>query len=365
MRFSLSKDDTKICKAIAMLMIVCHNYFHLLPNRPGENEFSFHWSRFFEVWIQIAETPLDMFRPIASFFGHYGVHIFIFLSGYGLTKKALKVFDGLNEVSKSALYTLVLGQIFKLWKLMVLGGVFTVAVWWISLPDPDWGKRFSEFLWTLSFTNAVVPGHRYYFVSVWWFLSLIVQCYLIFPLLYSCVTADKKVAYFIGGTVMLGVLLYSPMRHAGVSVYGTVLGHLPIFALGVWLAKGGELKKSRKIMLGLAILLVAGWTLRPFFHFSFLLVTLMFVYCYESMRSFLNCRFLQYIGALSTFIYITHGELRWPIIKYLSTLDQPCRLIEYLGFVFYFALVIISAVILKWFSGKIRLFESSKRITTI
>lgn len=175
-----------------MLMIVCHNYFRLLPNRPGENEFTFHWSRFFDVWLQIAEAPLDVLRPIAGFFGHYGVHIFIFLSGYGLTKKALQVFAGFNGVSKADLYALVWGQIFKLWKLMVLGGVFTLMVWWITVPDPDWVKRFSEFLWTLTFTNAVVPGHRYYFVSVWWFLSLIVQCYLVFPLLYSYIVDDKR-----------------------------------------------------------------------------------------------------------------------------------------------------------------------------
>lgn len=349
-----------------MLMIVFHNYFHCLPNKPGENEFSFHWWRFFEVWVQIFEMPLDALRPISGFFGHYGVHIFIFLSGYGLTKKALQTFFGSKDASIIGLYALVFRQIFKLWKLMVLGGIFAIAVWWITLPDPDWTKRLTEFLWTLSFTNTVIPEHRYYFVSVWWFLSLIVQCYLVFPYLYHYITTDKtKIIYFVGVAVVIGALLYSPMRHAGVSVYGTVLGHLPIFALGVWLAKGGDLKKSRKILLGLAVLLIAGWTLRPFFHLSFLLVTLAFVYSYESMRSFLNCWFLQYIGTISSFIYIAHGELRWPIIQHLATIDPPSRLIEYLGFLFYFSLVIASAIVLRWFSVKIRLFGVSKRKSTL
>ena len=360
MQFDLTKEDTRLCKAIAMLMIVFHNYFHSLPNKPGENEFTFHWWRFFEVWLQILENPFDVLRPIAGFFGHYGVHIFIFLSGYGLTKKALQTFAKPKDVLKIDLYALVFGQILKLWKLMLLGAIFAAIVWWVTLPDPNWMKRASEFLWTLSFTNALVPGHRYYFVSVWWFLSLIVQCYLIFPLLYNYITAEKRVIYFIGASIVVGALLYSPMRHAGVSVYGTVLGQLPIFALGVWLAKGGDLKRNRKILLWLSILLVAGWTLRPFFHLSFLLVTLGFIYFYESVRLSVNCWFLQYIGGISSFIYISHGELRWPIIRYLATLNPSSRLDEYLGFLLYFILVIISAILLRWIFVKSRLFWSKR-----
>lgn len=286
MQINFDKNDTRICKAIAILMIVLHNYFHSLPGKPGENEFSFHWSRFFEVLWQIADAPLDVLRPIASFFGHYGVHVFIFLSGYGLTKKALQILPKVEgKVLILKLYMLVCDQILKLWKLMLLGAIFVMFVWWGSLPDPNWPRRISELLWTLTFTNTLLPNHQYYFVSVWWFLSLIVQCYLVFPLLFLSVDFGKRfVGIIFVGTILLGVILYSPMRHADVEVYATVFGQLPIFLLGVWLAQGGDLPEGRKTMVWLVVLLFAGWTLRPFFHLSFIFVTLAFLYFYQHVK---------------------------------------------------------------------------------
>lgn len=158
------------------------------------------------------------------------------------------------------------------------------------------------------------------------------------------------------GTILLGVILYSPMRHADVEVYATVFGQLPIFLLGVWLAQGGDLPEGRKTMVWLVVLLFAGWTLRPFFHLSFIFVTLAFLYFYQHVKVKLDLVFLRFIGGISSFIYISHGELRKPIIKWLATLDSPNRLLEYSGFLVYFVLVIVSALLLRWFADKTNWF---------
>lgn len=341
-------------------MIVFHNFFHSLSGSPGENEFSFHWFRFFEVWLQIVDEPLDFLRPIVSFFGHYGVHIFIFLSGYGLTRKCLKIFSPLSrEPSFGDLYGIVFKQVLKLWKLMFLGGGVAVVVWWVSLSDPEWSRRIYEFLWTITFTNAIVPEHRYYFVSVWWFFSLIVQFYLFFPLLFRYIPVEGRTfGYFLGVSILLGALLYSPMRHAGVAVYGTILGQLPLFALGVWLAKDGFFPDmKRKTIIWLLTLLVASWVFRPFFHMSFFLFVIAFIVFYEKMRASLDWPLLNYIGGISSFVFVVHGEIRRPILAWLESVDYSGRLIEYGSFVVYFFLVILVSVFLRWFSVKINLFE--------
>ena len=85
---SLDRDDTAVLKALAMLLIVAHNFFHLVPPSPVENEFAFGSAK--GIWQAIAicvQFPGEIFHVLLAFFGHYGVVIFIFLSGYGLTRK--------------------------------------------------------------------------------------------------------------------------------------------------------------------------------------------------------------------------------------------------------------------------------------
>ena len=91
LKIKLSLQDSNIIKAIAILLIMSHNFFHLLPPAPGENEMTFSRDNFLRVFIQIYENPLDAFHPLVSFFGHYGVFLFLFLSGYGLTIKSTRL----------------------------------------------------------------------------------------------------------------------------------------------------------------------------------------------------------------------------------------------------------------------------------
>ena len=111
--FELNKADTATLKALAILFIVAHNYFHFLPPVTGENEMTFSPEHIQNVLMFIWANPLDAFHPIVSFFGHYGVHIFIFLSGYGLTKKCLSSnFGTLSELYRVSIRKIV--QVIKL-----------------------------------------------------------------------------------------------------------------------------------------------------------------------------------------------------------------------------------------------------------
>lgn len=88
--FSLTKDDTLALKGLAMAAIVAHNFLHQIRPVPLENEFGFHSAE--GMWTALAicvKHPLELLHVLLSFFGHYGVIFFVFLSGYGLTKKLL------------------------------------------------------------------------------------------------------------------------------------------------------------------------------------------------------------------------------------------------------------------------------------
>ncbi len=83
----LDLKQTTIFKGIAIFMIAMHNYFHWIAPKTGENEFNFNFTRL-ESYIDIlTNQTLFGLQATFSYFGHYGVQIFLFLSAYGLTKK--------------------------------------------------------------------------------------------------------------------------------------------------------------------------------------------------------------------------------------------------------------------------------------
>ena len=74
--------DTAILKCLAITAIVFHNFFHFVsPAR--ENEFTFDPVRF-RLFLEAVRQPSLATQAVFSFFGHFGVQIFIFLSAYGL-----------------------------------------------------------------------------------------------------------------------------------------------------------------------------------------------------------------------------------------------------------------------------------------
>ena len=83
----LTRAECNALRGLAILGIFLHNYCHWLGPIVKENEF-----QFFEhnvSWLHRVLGSPDLLLPIhlISFFGHYGVPIFLFLSAYGLERK--------------------------------------------------------------------------------------------------------------------------------------------------------------------------------------------------------------------------------------------------------------------------------------
>ena len=79
--------DTTLLKGIGILLIITHNYMHWLPECVPENEYTFSVERIDQLCAYLAQGGPHVLLNILSHFGHYGVDIFLFLSGYGLVKK--------------------------------------------------------------------------------------------------------------------------------------------------------------------------------------------------------------------------------------------------------------------------------------
>ena len=351
----LTRADASVIKALAILMIVAHNYFHQVKPFPGENEMAFHAETFWKMVFQISEHPFDAFHPIASFFGHYGVHIFLFMSGYGLTKKALGYVQKHGGISWTDLWKVSLNQIAKIVSLTLVG-VSILCLYkyiaWGTLPDAEF---FTKYLVFLTFTENLRPGDFGYFVSVWWFMALIVQFYLLFPIIFKGLSRHAYLTLSIGVVCqLLAVSIYEPLLEQHVLVYATPLGQMVLFMLGGYLAMGRRL--SRWIVLPLVVVLPLTFIDPNFFHLSFVAVTVFLMLAYGLLRErLIASKTLLWIGGMSMFIYIVHGDLRWQVIPVVNEAQNIW--FSYIMFFGYVAEVFIFAILAKWLASTTRIMR--------
>lgn len=351
----LTRADASVIKALAILMIVAHNYFHQVKPFPGENEMVFNAETFWNTVFQIVDHPFDAFHPIASFFGHYGVHIFLFMSGYGLTKKALGYVQKHGGISWLDLWKVSLNQIAKIVSLTLVG-VSILCLYkyiaWGTLPNVEF---FTKYLVFLTFTENLRPGDFGYFVTVWWFMALIVQFYLLFPIIFKGLSRHAYLTLFVGVLCqLLAVALYQPLLDEHVLVYATPIGHMVLFMLGGYLAMGRRL--SCWIVLPLVVVLPLTFVDPDFFHLSFVAVTVFLMLTYGLFRErLIASKTLLWIGGMSMFIYIVHGDLRWQIIPVVN--DAQNIWLSYIMFMGYVAEVFIFAILAKWLASTTRIMR--------
>ncbi|MBO4827213.1 MAG: acyltransferase, partial [Prevotella sp.] len=83
----LTKTECSAMRGVAILGIVLHNYCHWLGLAVKENEYQFHRNNCEELLNAVLHADWNLPIHLLSFFGHYGVPVFLFLSGFGLVLK--------------------------------------------------------------------------------------------------------------------------------------------------------------------------------------------------------------------------------------------------------------------------------------
>ena len=161
----------------------------------------------------IAE-PLKFIRGT----GNVGVDMFLFLSGIGLYFSFTKD-----------------SHVLSFWKkrlMRVLPSAFLIATFYFSLRYVN--GRFSSgplyYVLRETFLYFFVKGER-----VFWFISLILLMYLVFPIFYKII--DKWKAWGMIGLVVVIVAGTFAVRAIAPGVYSNVeiaLCRIPVFVIGIW-----------------------------------------------------------------------------------------------------------------------------------
>lgn len=309
--FNLTKDHTNMLKGIGMLCIVLHNFFHWTHVvELGENEFFFDSERVYNYIHTVIAHPDFSLSALFSFWGHFGVQLFIFASGYGLAKQFMK--------KKPVSYkNYIVPKLIKIYGLLLVG-----LLCYFILVYPNLGIKFDRFIkfvtssLLLSNNFSTSTLFSYPFSGTWWYFSLAVQLYLIFPLLYYIVDKYKEKGFFIlmVASYVLIYLLLPIAKEIKFPVYANFTGHIPELLLGVGLARFKDFRLGYKTIFPVALLV---FVLSNFFEvihpLGFLSVTILalMLLCplYNKLpQTILNS--ILFIGGISMFIFIINSPLR-------------------------------------------------------
>jgi peptidoglycan/LPS O-acetylase OafA/YrhL len=314
----LGKIDSDLYRGIAILMIVTHNFMHLFPE-PRENEFCFSPQFFINFLILLRNEPENFARGFLSFFGHFGVQLFIYLSAYGLTKKYASL--------KLYYWIFIWERLIKIYPSFILSILFWAIL--VGLPSGLFGPLYvvlsnlNSLALKLTFIANFIPEQGLALVGPWWFISFIFQFYLIFPLLLKLYDKWKGPVLLLISIISTGVAIGIQGQINGINIYLTILGHLPEFCLGIYIAKNdyAGLRVSKVMLFFALIVFILGNIYQIFWYFnhiSFLIIFLSILnyFIKKIKENRIVQPFLLFFGALSMPLFLVNGFLREPYISW-------------------------------------------------
>ena len=316
-RTEFTNNDSLIIKGLAILTIMLHNFFRWVSPSVGENEFGFFAKCITNFTNQIVNQPSESINLLFSYLGHFGVQLFILISGYGLTKSML---------AKPQCWAAFMGgRLKKIYPLLLIAigsfFAFTIA---FGYEMPEHCAR--ETIFKLLLIHTLQPYSGLTMCGPWWFFGLIVQLYVLFPILLN-LTQRHGTKILLGTTLLsyawiLTAIYFYDHDSQSMLVMQNAPGHLPEFCFGIWLALSSR-KISRWWLLPALAIFGLGNFLLPFYPFTFLAVSVIFVIGYNDVKGFISKhsvleRPLVFIGSISMFMFALQGFVRQPFIDWAN-----------------------------------------------
>lgn len=299
----LTRDETAAMRGLAIIAIVLHNFCHRLRHIAQQNEYYFN-PKNNDALLHALANP-DSLLPVhlASYFGHYGVPVFLFVSGFGLVMKYE------SKGGPLPVWRFIRYHYLKLFGMMVAG--FTGFVLVDNMMGQqylfEWDKVVAQMLFCINLhhrsAEIITPGP-------YWFFGLMMQLYIIYRLLLW------RRGHIVSAALV--VCCYVVMATAGDMMdlrwlrYNFVGGMLA-FCSGVTLARLAPRQLGRRAWAGLCIvftaLLVAScfwlqaWLWSPLFAAA---ATMALV---KAMPPAILCH-TTWLGGLSAAMFVSHPIVR-------------------------------------------------------
>ena len=365
----LSRTESSALRGIAILGIILHNYCHFLGFAVKENEYKFDAGRPMQFLDKLFSLDSDLFIHFFSFLGHYGVPIFLFISGYGLVKKyeaQPQQPASAKEVSPSGTFggAFIKKHFLKLFRLMIIGYLLFIGVYLLRHSDGaqvySWDRVLTQLTMTINFLyfdpdHIIKPGP-------YWFFGLMLQLYALYILVIHRWRSKWLLLALALGSVVLEACFADSQDWLNYIRYNFIGGLLP-FCMGVWMARREPLSNSpegegsKKPPLGevwwgvfSALFVLFGslnywtWLFVPAFVVTGAIATVKLLIACKGFLSPLSSLAspLSWLGSISAMLFVMHPVMRELIIGHYRKVDI------YGGIFIYLLSSVALAMLLKW-----------------
>ena len=325
MPLHLTPKECNALKGIAITGIILHNFCHWLPGITHENEFHFDIEYVSGIQHALAQPDSQLLLHLLSYFGHYGVAIFIFLSGYGLVLKYER--QARTSGDDATFYTFIKKHYLKLLKLLV-PGLTVITLWnvhdYFKYGDslPQLNHVIAQLLMYINFYpypgDAINPGP-------YWFFGLMLQLYIIYKTVihrkHWIIPVISIIACF------MPQFLFSPDSPQTEWMHYNFIGNMLPFGLGVLYARHIHQARDHSdpdgspdprrlskwtyglcLVVSMILLYVTGlnfysWMLTPLFAITSLLCLI------KLLPDVINSG-LKYLGLISSALFVFHPIAR-------------------------------------------------------
>ena len=309
MKEILTRSECSAMRGIAILAIMLHNYCHFIGKIVKENEYMYQEANNNRLW-QVLSNP-DELLPVHlfSYFGHYGVPVFLFLSGFGLVMKYESDAAGSAGPVRFLRY-----HYLKLLRMLIVGFVLFLMV------DAVTPGRYA-FHWDnvlaqlLMYINVLPEPDKTIWPGIYWFFGLMMELYIVYRLLLY-----RRNSWFVVGLVAVCWLLQVFCDPDGETLnrlrYNCIGGMLPFGAgilFGRYAWKCSFWPSSRWIWLAIAVVAIALTLLMNFSFQSWFwipLVIIMGTIALVKVAPELVLKVLVWFGAISAAMFVAHPIAR-------------------------------------------------------
>lgn len=338
--------DGAALRGLAILGIVLHNYSHLLRGIVTENEYSFVAKHPEQLLYHLQHPTLYLPLQLLSFFGHYGVPLFLFLSAYGLEKKYAASQDPVPAGK------FVLSHYAKLAVMMLFGYLPFLIL--DSLAGSGLRIPLTSLLAQLTMVNTLFPFERLMvYPGPYWYFALMVQIYLVYRLFLFRRPWPWAVALLL--LCQLAQYLVSEDNITLMWLRYNFIGSMLPFVLGLLYARYGRPLGTGTTAL-LALLTLVGIFVGSFSFASWLWVPALVCVVGLALLQLLPqplLRPLAWLGSISSAVFILHPLVRFVVLPNLA--DS-----HYLGLAIYTLVTLLGALLLqpwmnralRWVAGK-------------
>ena len=344
----LNRAECSALRGIAIIGIFMHNYLHWLRPMVKENEYQFHTHNAERFWFILTHPDQDIFYHLFSFFGHYGVPVFVFLSGYGLY---LKYESGTTESRNNGIWEFMKSHYKKLFPMMFLGFAVFAMVDWLTPGHHHWTWDAIIEQLTMTINLFPDPDHRIW-PGPYWFFGLMMELYLVYRLLLYRRHWGWNVGLIICCMAIQALCWNDPEGDAINRIRYNFMGNMMPFGIGLLIARLNRNYGTTELRnYGIAALLLslAAVVLMSFNFWTWLIIPLFVVIAHIGFIKMLSSipaadilvGGLAWVGGISAAIFVCHPITR----KIFIPISRSGDILD--GLVLYIVATIMLAMIFK------------------